>query len=158
MLSDRTPARSRRLNEMNSLRDMGNFPPVVNAGATLNVLVTIAITAMVRYRYGSWALALPFWIALVLVLNLMPVIVLRMLGWRASAPMPLVEQMDFAGDQHRFADWVYLAASANMAFWIALSWCAYTLLPSPGTVGAMLVLAFVCTFAPVWLRWLSPGR
>ena len=158
MLSDRTPVRSRPLNQMNSLRDMGNFPPLVNAGATLNVLVTIAITALVQHRYGTRALALPCWIALVLILNLMPVILLRALGWRASAPMPTVDQMDFAGDQHRFADWVYLAASANMAFWITLSWCAYTLLPGTDTVGAMLVLALVCTFAPVWLRWLPSGR
>jgi hypothetical protein len=61
--------------------------------------------------------------------------------------------MNFAGDQHRFADWVYLAASANMAFWIALSWCAFTLVPAaPWMLPAMLALALVCTLAPVWLR------
>jgi hypothetical protein len=66
--------------------------------------------------------------------------------------MPTVEQMDFVGDQHRFADWVYLAASANMAFWIMLSWCAFIVLPGVWTLPAVLLLALISTFAPVWLR------
>ena len=32
-------AREKRLNEMDRLGDMGHFPAVVNAGATVNVLV-----------------------------------------------------------------------------------------------------------------------
>jgi hypothetical protein len=39
-----------------------------------------------------------------------------------------------------------------MAFWIALSWCAFALVPGMGTLAALLLLAAVCTFAPVWLR------
>ena len=145
------------LSTMNSLRDMGRFPIAVHAGATLNVLVTVGVTLLILKRFAEYPLALPCWIALVLLLNLMPVVVLRAIGWRAGAPMPAVEEMNFFGDQHRFADWVYLAASADMAFWIALSWCAYTLLPLPPTLPAMLLLAFAFTFAPVWLRLLGPS-
>ena len=95
---------------MNTLRDMGRFPAPVNAGATANVLLTLCATWWVRLHFASHPLALPAWIAFVLLINLMPVVVLRAVGWRSAAPMPTVEQMDFAGDQHRFADWVYLAA------------------------------------------------
>ncbi len=149
---DPNPLPAKRLDQMNSLRDMGNFPPLVNAGATLNILVTMAVTRLVFSRFGLYPLALPYWIGLVLLLNLIPVVVLRAVRWRAQAPMPVVTQMNFYGDQHRFADWVYLAASANMAFWIALSWSAFWILPGPWTLPAMLILAFACTFAPVWLR------
>jgi hypothetical protein len=152
MYNDRTVVRAKPLDQMNSLRDMGHFPPLVNAGATVNVMVTIAVTFVVFGRFSGRAVALPAWIATVLVLNLMPVVLLRAVRWRAEAPMPVVERMDFTGDQHRFADWVYLAASANMAFWIALSWCAFALVPGMGTLAALLLLAAVCTFAPVWLR------
>jgi hypothetical protein len=152
MYNDRTVVRAKPLDQMNSLRDMGHFPPLVNAGATVNVLITIAVTFVVFGRFAGSAVALPAWVAVVLVVNLMPVILLRAIGWRAGAPMPVVEQMEFVGDQHRFADWVYLAASANMAFWIALSWCGFALTPGVGTLAAVLVLALVCTFAPVWLR------
>jgi len=149
---DRIPDSAKPLHQMNSLLDMGHFPVLVHAGATLNVLITIAATRLVFSIYARNTLALPLWAGLVLFLNLMPVLVLRAVRWRAGEPMPTVEQMNFFGDQHRFADWVYVAASANMAFWIALSWCAYTLAPGGWTLPAMLILALLCTFAPVWLR------
>ncbi len=149
---DPTLPGGKRLDQMNTLRDMGHFPALVNAGATLNILVTLAVTRVVLVHFGSYTLALPCWIALVLLLNVLPVVVLRAVRWRADAPMPTVGQMGFGGDQHRFADWVYVAASANMAFWITLGWCAYTLLPGVWTLPGLLVLALGCTFAPVWLR------
>ena len=149
---DPIPVPTKPLDQMNSLRDMGNFPPLVHAGATLNILITIGLTLPVLASIGPAATALAAWITVVLFFNLLPVILLRATRWRADAPMPGVRQMDFFKDQHRFADWVYLAASANMAFWITLSWCAYTLRPEWWIMPALLVLAFVCTFAPVWLR------
>jgi hypothetical protein len=152
--TDPNPVIAKPLDRMNTLRDMGHFPPLVNAGATLNVLITVGITLPVHARFAVYSLALPGWILVVLALNLTPVVLLRALRWRARAPMPTVEQMDFFGDQHRFADWVYLAASANMAFWITLAWCAYTLLPAAEALPAMLTLSLVCTLAPVWLRLL----
>ena len=147
-------APTKPLDQMNRLRDMGRFPVLVHAGATANVLVTVTITLFVFERTIAHPLALPGWIAVVLVLNLMPVLGLRAVCWRARAPVPAMEEMNFFGDQHRFPDWVYLAASANMAFWITLAWCAYTLLPAARAVPAVLALALVCTFAPVWLRLL----
>jgi hypothetical protein len=152
MSNDPTRVGAKRLDQMNTLRDMGHFPPLVNAGATLNVLITITATFWVCRHFAGLPLALPAWIAIVLTLNLMPVVVLRAVRWRAATPMPTVEQMDFVGDQHRFADWVYLAASANMAFWIMLSWCAFIVLPGVWTLPAVLLLALISTFAPVWLR------
>ena len=140
------------LDGMNRLRDMTRFPPAVHAGATLNVLVTIALTLAVFARYGALPWALPCWIALVLLLNVMPVALLRASGWRAAAPYPPMERMSFSGDQHRFPDWVYLAASADMAFWIALAWVAYSTLPAAPALLGVQMLALLCTFAPVWLR------
>ncbi len=140
------------LDRMNRLGDMGRFPPAVHAGATLNVLLTVAMTLVVFAHYGGLPWALPCWVALVLALNVAPVVLLRLTGWRMAAPYPPVEQMSFGGDQHRFANWVYLAASANMAFWIALAWCAYSVLPPEPALLGVQFLALVSTTAPVWLR------
>lgn len=152
-------APTKSLDQMNRLSDMGRFPALVHIGATVNVLVTIAITMVVFAHFGNLPWALPVWVAFVLILNLMPVAALRATGWRANVPYPPVEQMDFFGDQHRFPDWVYLAASADMAFWIALAWCADATLPPSVALLAVQGLALVCTFAPVWLRLLQrqPG-
>jgi len=137
---------------------MGNFPVLVHAGATLNVVLTVGATWLVCSHFERALLALPLWIALVLTLNLMPVVALRAVRWRYGEPMPLVTTMNFFGDQHRFADWVYVAASANMAFWITLSWCACVLRPAAATLAGILILALVSTFAPVLLRvWGSQG-
>jgi hypothetical protein len=140
------------LDAMNRLGDMGRFPVPVHAGATLNVLLTIALTLAVFAHWGAYPCALPLWIGLVLCANLIPVAALRTVGWRANVPYPSIEQMSFVGDQHRFPDWVYLAASADMAFWIALAWCAdATLKPQAALLGVQ-ALAVICTLAPVWLR------
>ena len=48
-------AREKRLNEMDRLGDMGHFPAVVNAGATVNVLVTILATWWVEPRWPALA-------------------------------------------------------------------------------------------------------
>jgi hypothetical protein len=143
---------TKSLDAMNRLGDMGRFPALVHAGATLNVLLTIALTLAVFSHWGPSPYALPLWVGLVLCLNLMPVAALRAIGWRASAPYPAVEQMSLVGDQHRFPDWVYLAASADMAFWIALAWCADAAFPPEKALLGVQALALVCTFAPVWLR------
>ncbi len=157
MPSHFTLAPTKTLDGMNRLADMGRFPPAVHAGATLNILITVALTLPVFARFGALPWSLPCWIALVLLVNVMPVVLLRAAGWRARVPSPPIERMSFGGDQHRFPDWVYLAASADMAFWIALAWCAYATLPAlPALLGVQL-LALVCTFAPVWLRLLR-GR
>ena len=144
---------TKTLDAMNRLEDMGRFPPAVHAGATLNVLVTIAVTLVVFAHYGALPWALPCWIAVVLALNLAPVVLLRAAGWRMREPYPPVERMSFGGDQHRFANWVYLAASANMAFWIALSWSAFALLPPQPALLGVQALALACISAPVWLRF-----
>jgi len=41
---------SKRLNEMDELRDMGRVPLPVHAGATANVLLTILLTFLLRGR------------------------------------------------------------------------------------------------------------
>ncbi len=51
---------SKRLNEMDDLRDMGRFPVPVHAGATANVLLTILLTFLLRGRRGG-PLTLPMW-------------------------------------------------------------------------------------------------
>ena len=138
------------IDRMDRLADMAHFPPLVNAGATANILMTIAITWWLVPRYPQ-IYAPVVWTVLVLVLNLLPVVVLRAIAYN-RAPIPSLRAMDFFRDQHRFADWVYLAASANMAFWILVSWSIFTLSPGFATLLAMLVAAFIVTFSPVLLR------
>ncbi|MGB3681747.1 MAG: hypothetical protein WA990_04610 [Rubrobacteraceae bacterium] len=141
------------MDQMDDLRDMGRFPLPVYAGATGNVLLTIALTFFVHGRYPRPG-ALPAWVGLVLSLNLLPVVLLR-LGLDDDAPRPVIEEMGFFEDQHKFARWVYLAASANMGFWISLSWLAFSLHRSRKVLLAMLVLALVCTSFPAWKRLLD---
>ena len=129
---------------MDRLGDMLHFPTVVNAGATLNVLVTIAITWWVAVRFTSPATLL-LWILLVLCLNLLPVVLLRSTMTPAT-PMPTLRSMDFVRDQHKFSNWVYLAASANMAFWVLLGWTASLLRHQ------LWVLTLLLAFSPVLLR------
>ena len=140
----------KRLNEMNRLTDMLHFPVLVNAGATANVLLTIAVTRFVAPRYTAPFASL-VWLALVLGLNLLPVLVLRRTLTPAT-PYPLLRDMDFVGDQHKFSDWVYLAASANMAFWVLTAWALFQATSSRGALPALLLLAFLATFSPVLLR------
>ena len=143
----------KRLNEMNRLGDMLHFPVVVNAGATFNVLLTICATWWVAPRYPALAGA---WVGLVLTVNLLPVFLLR-LTLRADTAYPRLAEMDFFRDQHKFSDWVYVAASADMAFWVLLAWTAAMVERSHAILAALLVISAVVTFSPVILRRLT-GR
>jgi hypothetical protein len=60
--------------------------------------------------------------------------------------------MDFVRDQHKFSDWVYVAASANMAFWVLVSWGVFWWAHTPLVLAGMLVVALVATFSPVLVR------
>jgi hypothetical protein len=140
------------IDRMDRLADLAHFPAMVNAGATANILVTVAVTWWLAPHFPQIYAPL-VWTALVLCVNLAPVVLLRAIGFH-KAPIPPLCQMDFFRDQHRFSDWVYLAASANMAFWILVSWALFTLAHTPATLATMLALAFLVTFAPVLLRGL----
>lgn len=148
MPSPEVPAQDKRLNEMNRLGDMLHFPAIVNAGATANVLMTIALTWWVEPRHPAMAGA---WVALVLAFNLLPVLLLR-LGLRPGMSYARLSEMNFFSDQHKFSDWVYVAASANMAFWILLTWTVAALHHGGLQLACMEVLAFLATFSPVLLR------
>jgi hypothetical protein len=141
-------AAEKRLNEMNRLGDMLHFPPLVNAGATLNVVLTIAATWWFEPRHPGKALV---WIAVILAANLTPVLLLRLtLG--PKTVYPKLGEMGFFGDQHKFSDWVYLAASANMTFWIVVAWrLAYTH-HYMDMLMELEVAAAILTFSPVLLR------
>jgi len=145
---------AKKLNEMNRLADMGHFPVLVNAGATVNVLLTISVTYLIEpHFFGRAAMghAPVAWVALVLLLNLLPVILLR-LTITPQTEYPTLAEMDFVRDQHKFADWVYVAASANMAFWVLMSWAVFSVVHTPLALGAALLVAFLATFSPVLLR------
>ena len=60
--------------------------------------------------------------------------------------------MGFFADQHKFASWVYAVASANMLVWMMLSWSLFSHRRSRRTLGAVLIVAFACTFFPGWRR------
>ncbi len=143
-------AADKKLNEMNRLSDMAHFPPLVNAGATANVLLTITVTWFLVPRFPQVA-APVLWLALVLFVNLLPVVLLR-LTLKPGTVYRTLRTMDFVQDQHKFSDWVYVAASANMAFWVLSSWAFFSWGRSVQTLAAMLLLAFLCTFSPVLLR------
>ncbi|QIN83790.1 hypothetical protein GBA63_14960 [Rubrobacter tropicus] len=150
-----TDARPKRLNEMDDLRDMGRFPVPVYVGATSNILLTICLTYLLRGRYES-PLMLPAWAVGIISANLMPVIVLRS-RMDDGTSFPEIEEMDFFGDQHKFSSWVYAVASGNMLFWILLAWSVFSRRRDRKTLVGVLVLAFVCTFFPAWVR-LFRGR
>jgi hypothetical protein len=133
---------------MNRLKDMLHFPVPVNAGATLNVLLTVALTWTIEPRHPALA---GLWIAFILAFNLLPVVLLR-LSLRPTTAYPTLQAMDFFRDQHKFSDWVYLAASANMAFWILFTWTAAALHRTTGVLVLIEGLAFLATFSPVILR------
>ena len=141
---------SKRLNEMDDLRDMGRFPVPIYVGATGNVLMTIVLTYLLRGRYGG-SRTLSRWGAGVILANLLPVILLRS-RMDEGTSYPEIEEMDFFADQHKFSRWVYGVASANMLFWISLSWIVFSRRRDGGALFGMLLLAFVCTFYPAWIR------
>ena len=141
---------SKHLNEMDDLRDMGRFPVPIYVGATGNVLMTIVLTYLVRGRYAGHR-PLPRWGGGVIVANLLPVFLLRS-RMNEGTRFPEIEEMDFFADQHKFAPWVYAVASANMLFWISLSWLVFSRRRDDRTLIGMLLLAFVCTFYPAWIR------
>lgn len=146
----------KQLDAMDRLSDMLYFPVAVNLGASLNVMATIAVTWWIEPRHPQ-PFAVLVWTALVLALNLLPVLVLR----RTIGPgeqTRTLREMNFLRDQHRFSDWVYLAASANMAFWILLSWAVFAVRHDGVTLGVMEAASFLATFSPVLLRPLFHQR
>jgi hypothetical protein len=145
-------AADKKLNEMNRLADMAHFPAIVNAGATVNILLTLCVTWWLVPHYPQ-IFAPMAWVAIVLCVNLLPVVLLR-LTLRPDTVYPTLATMHFIRDQHKFSDWVYLAASANMAFWILLSWALFSIsyLYSTALLEGMLVVAALATFSPVLLR------
>jgi hypothetical protein len=143
-------AADKKLNEMNRLSDMAHFPAIVNAGATANILITITVTWWLVPRYPQTYAPL-LWIAIVLSINLLPVVLLR-LTLKPDTEYRTLGSMDFFRDQHRFSDWVYLAASANMAFWTLVSWTLFSSIHTAPALAAILIVAFLATFSPVLLR------
>ncbi len=145
-------AADKKLNEMNRLGDMAHFPAVVNAGATANILLTLCVTFMLVPHY-SQGYAPFIWIAIVLCVNVLPVVLLRF-TLKPETVYPTLRTMNFFRDQHKFSNWVYLAASANMAFWILLAWALFSVpeIYSTALLEGLLVVAFLATFSPVLLR------
>lgn len=135
---------------MDDLRDMGRFPLPIYLGATGNILLTIVLTYLVSGRYPQ-PLALPVWAGSIISLNVLPVLLLRS-RMDESTHYSLIGEMDFFTDQHKFSNWVYAVASANMLFWIVLAWSLFSYRRDGRTLAGILLLAFVCTFFPAWVR------
>ena len=142
--------RAKRLDEMDDLRDMGHFPLPIYAGATGNVLMTILLTYLLRGRRGG-PLVLPAWAGGVISANLLPVVVLRS-RMDENTYYPEIGKVGFVGDQHKFSNWVYAVASANMLVWIVLSWSLFSYRRDRVSLAGMLLLAFACTLSPAWVR------
>lgn len=154
-----------RLNEMSSLFDLGQFPLAVCAGAVLNVVLTLIVTRWILkadvagFHFGAWVVPLNLveWIAIVLALNLLPVVVLRLVALKPSGSYRRVRDMSFLADQHRFPLWVYVLASANMAAWIAISWTIFRQPDNPAVHLALIVAAVLVTSFPAWIRVFHRG-
>ena len=140
----------KRLNQMDRLGDMAHFPAVVNAGATVNILFTLSLTYFLVPRFPQ-TYAPMVWVVLVLFLNLLPVVLLR-LTLTPETEYNRLGEMDFVHDQHKFSDWVYLVASANMAFWVLGSWAIFSVWHSTLTLTSVLLIGGLATFSPVILR------
>jgi len=143
-------AKSKRLNEMNDLFDMGRFPVKIYMGATGNILQTIGVTYLLQGRFKQ-APALLLWLLTIIPINVLPVVWLRQ-KMDGNTAYPYIEEMSFFDDQHKFSSWVYAIASANMMFWIVLAWAAFSYKRGRGMLLLVLGLAFVCTFFPAWRR------
>lgn len=141
---------SKRLNEMDDLRDMGRFPVPVHAGASANVLLTILLTYVLRGRREG-PLTLPVWAGGVLFANVLPVVLLRS-RMDENTSYPEISEMSFFWDQHKFSSWVYAVASANMLVWIVLSWSLFSHRHDRRALAGMQIVAFACTFFPAWIR------
>jgi hypothetical protein len=148
-----------RLNEMESLFDLGLFPLPVCAGAVVNVVAMLVVTRLIRHWFdisyrerADPALALTLWIAVVLEVNLLPVLVLRAVALRPAEGFRRVREMSFLADQHRFPLWVYGLASLNMAAWIGIGWVVFGQPDNPPVHLALLVAAVVVTGFPAWIR------
>lgn len=150
-----TDPRPKRLNEMDDLRDMGRFPVPVYVGATSNILLTIFLTYLLKGRHEG-PLALPAWAVGIISTNLLPVVALRS-RMDGHTSFPEIEKMGFFGDQHKFSSWVYAVASGNMLFWVMLAWSVFSRRRDRKTLAGVLVLAFVCTFFPAWVRLFRGG-
>jgi hypothetical protein len=137
---------------MDSLWDLGRFPLRVCLGAVGNVLLTVAATYVLRGRRAG-AGGAATWLCAVLGANLLPVFALRS-RMDEGTVYPVIEEMDFFSDQHKFSRWVYAAASANMAFWVLLSWRVFSRRRTGGTLAAVLLLALAGTSFPAWARLL----
>ncbi len=141
----------KRLRQMDRLEDMGRFPVVVYMGATANVLVEVLFFYWLHGR-ADGRFPVGFVVAAILVAgNLLPVVLLRRReGAAGLEDTPPIEQMSFVRDQHRFASWVYAVASGNLFFWLMLSWMAFDVERSERMLLAVVGLAFLCTFSPVF--------
>ncbi len=141
----------KRLNQMDRLGDMARFPVPVLCGATLNILITMSVVWHFEPRGHDVYFPLAQWIAGVLIVNLLPVVLLR-LTLKPATQYPVIEEMNFVGDQHKFSNWVYLAASANMAFWISVAWMGSWVSHTHQVIATLLIVAFLATFSPAWIR------
>ena len=114
------------------------------------MLLTVSVTWWLVPRFPQ-PFAPVVWVALVLLVNVLPVVLLRV-SLRPDTVYPTLHSMDFVRDQHKFSDWVYLAASANMAFWVLGSWAVFSVWYTVPVLAAVLAVALVATFCPVLLR------
>jgi hypothetical protein len=145
-----SPTPAKRLHEMNALTDMGQFPLVIYAGATGNVLATLTATWFIHH-YTDDLRVLWLWAVGIIALNLSPVIFLRLV-LKNTRDTPPIREMHFFRDQHRFASWVYAVASGNLFFWIVTAWCVSSFNAELPSLLGLLGTALVVTSFPAWIR------
>jgi hypothetical protein len=136
---------------------MGRFPVAIYLGATGNILLTIVLTWKVHgWCGGDWFYLLP-WAVLLPALNVLPVVLLRR-AENSPRAIPTLSTMSFFGDQHRFSSWVYAVAAGNMFFWIVFSWWVFQQSASVSSLALTLLVAFACTFVPLWRQYIPVLR
>jgi len=147
-------ARDKRLNEMNRLSDVTRLPVSAHIAAVVNVMLTVFAT----FYMHRWYWELPYlilWIALVMTVHLLPIAAIRVTSLGRDTYYPSVNEMRIFRDLHKLSDWVYVVASAHAAFWIVVSWVAFTYRNTTKMLVQLLSCAFLWTLLPVWLRLLA---
>jgi hypothetical protein len=110
------------INEMHSLVNLFWLTSSVHLGATINIVFSILISNHYFRNYSNSHFALLGVSNFFIAVNILPVVILRILDEKMKENVPPVNSMPFFRDQHRFSSWFYFVASANLQFWIFLSW------------------------------------
>ena len=143
----------KRVHEMDRLSDISRLPASAFWITGMNSALTVFLTSLVHKSHWELYFML-VWLAGVLVINLLPVVALRLALLREATDYPAINDMKLFRDFYKMSDWVYLLPVVNLGFWIVFSWIILTYRNIPTMVLLLLVSAFCCALFPLCARLL----